>query len=42
MHENHHLWSKTRIGRAKADGQYEVVYETADLMEPDPFPAGYQ
>ncbi|MCB1791679.1 MAG: urea ABC transporter substrate-binding protein [Gammaproteobacteria bacterium] len=42
VHENHHLWSKTRIGRAKADGQYEVVYETADLMEPDPFPAGYQ
>ena len=42
VHENHHLWSKTRIGRAKADGQHEVVYETADLMEPDPFPAGYQ
>ena len=42
IHENHHLWSKTRIGRAKADGQYEVVHETADLMEPDPFPEGYQ
>jgi len=42
IHENHHLWSKTRVGRAKADGQYEVVYETADLVEPDPFPAGYQ
>ncbi|MFN0263985.1 urea ABC transporter substrate-binding protein [Tepidamorphus sp. 3E244] len=42
IHENHHLWSKTRVGRAKADGQYEVVFETADLVEPDPFPEGYQ
>ncbi|MEM9574062.1 MAG: urea ABC transporter substrate-binding protein, partial [Pseudomonadota bacterium] len=42
VHENHHLWSKTRVGRAKADGQYEVVFETAELVEPDPFPEGYQ
>ena len=42
IHENHHLWSKTRIGRARLDGQYDLVYETADLMEPDPFPKGYQ
>ncbi|WP_424969668.1 urea ABC transporter substrate-binding protein [Dinoroseobacter sp. S76] len=42
VHENHHLWSKTRVGRAKADGQYDVVFETADLVEPDPFPEGYQ
>ncbi|ALA20175.1 ABC transporter substrate-binding protein (plasmid) [Chelatococcus sp. CO-6] len=42
IHDNHHLWSKTRVGRAKADGQYEVIYETAELMEPDPFPKGYQ
>ncbi len=42
VHPNHHLWSKTRIGLAKADGQYEVVYETDELMEPDPFPKGYQ
>ncbi len=42
VHKNHHLWSKTRVGHAKADGQYEVVYETADLVEPDPFPKGYQ
>ena len=38
---NHHLWSKTRIGRAKADGQFEVIWES-DLIEPDPFPEGYQ
>lgn len=42
VHENHHLWSKTRIGHARADGQYDVVYETTELMEPDPFPEGYQ
>ncbi len=42
IHENHHLWSKTRVGLAKADGQYDVIYETAELVEPDPFPKGYQ
>jgi len=42
IHKNHHLWSKTRIGHAKPDGQYEIVYETAQLIEPDPFPEGYQ
>ncbi|WP_255418692.1 urea ABC transporter substrate-binding protein [Paracoccus sp. JM45] len=42
IHENHHLWSKTRVGHAMADGQYEVVFTTDDLVEPDPFPEGYQ
>ncbi|MEE3319696.1 MAG: urea ABC transporter substrate-binding protein [Pseudomonadota bacterium] len=42
IHENHHLWSKARIGQAQTDGQYKVVYETEELMEPDPFPEGYQ
>jgi len=42
IHPNHHLWSKTRIGHAQLDGQYKVVYETKELMEPDPFPKGYQ
>jgi len=42
IHENHHLWSKTRIGQAQPDGQYKVVHETEELMEPDPFPEGYQ
>jgi urea transport system substrate-binding protein len=42
IHENHHLWSKTRVGRAKANGQYDVIFETANLVEPDPFPKGYQ
>jgi len=42
IHKNHHLWSKTRIGHAQSDGQYKVVYETDELMEPNPFPEGYQ
>ncbi|MGD9982700.1 MAG: urea ABC transporter substrate-binding protein [Porticoccaceae bacterium] len=41
IHENHHLWSKLRIGEALADGQYKVIYES-DLIEPNPFPKGYQ
>ncbi len=39
---NHHLWSKTRVGKIRRDGQFDVVYETADLIKPDPFPKGYQ
>jgi len=42
IHENHHLWSKTRIGQAQADGQFKVVAESPDLIEPNPFPKGYQ
>jgi urea transport system substrate-binding protein len=42
IHPNHHLWSKTRIGRARADGQFDVVYESKELIEPNPFPKGYQ
>ena len=42
IHPNHHLWSKTRVGLALPNGQYKVVYETKELMEPDPFPEGYQ
>ncbi len=41
VHPNHHLWSKLRIGQWKADGQAKVLYESG-LIEPDPFPKGYQ
>jgi len=41
VHNNHHLWSKLRIGKVRADGQYDVVYESS-LIEPNPFPKGYQ
>ncbi len=42
VHENHHLWSKTRIGMGQVDGQFKVVAESPELIEPNPFPKGYQ
>jgi urea transport system substrate-binding protein len=41
IHPNHHLWSKLRIGQWQKDGQAKVLYESG-LIEPDPFPKGYQ
>lgn len=41
LHPNHHLWSVARVGKWNKDGQAEVVYES-ELIEPDPFPKGYQ
>ncbi len=41
VHANHHLWSKLRIGQWQKDGQAKVLYESG-LLEPDPFPKGYQ
>lgn len=34
---NHHLWKKVRIGRARTDGQFDIVWESS-LIEPNPFP----
>ena len=42
IHPNHHLWSKTRVAKALPTGQFEVVYESPELIEPNPFPKGYQ
>ncbi len=42
IHENRHLWSKARIGVAQKDGQFKVVAESPNLIEPNPFPKGYQ
>jgi urea transport system substrate-binding protein len=41
VHPNHHLWSKLRVGEVQTDGQYKVLYES-ELIEPNPFPKGYQ
>ncbi|CAG9181562.1 urea ABC transporter substrate-binding protein [Cupriavidus pampae] len=35
---NHHVWKKVRVGRARPDGQFDIVWESADLIEPNPFP----
>lgn len=42
VHDNHHLWSRSRIGQVQPDGTFKVVHESADLIEPNPFPKGYQ
>lgn len=39
---NQHLWSRTKIGKMLPDGQFEVVAVSEELIEPDPFPEGYQ
>lgn len=41
LHKNHHLWSKARVAKWNKDGQATVVFESG-LIEPDPFPKGYQ
>ena len=42
VHQNHHLWSKSRIAMGNKDGTFKVVAESPNLIEPDPFPKGYQ
>ena len=34
-----HLWKKVYIGKARADGQFDVVWQTAREVHPDPFPS---
>lgn len=33
-----HLWKPVRIGRARPDGQFELVWESGDTLRPEPFP----
>ncbi len=35
--DNHHLWKRARIGTINAQGQVDVIYESAPI-EPNPFP----
>jgi urea transport system substrate-binding protein len=39
---NQHLWSKAKIGKVLKNGQFEVIAVSDELIEPDPFPKGYQ
>jgi urea transport system substrate-binding protein len=34
---NHHTWKHARVGIARADGQFDILYESP-LIEPNPFP----
>ena len=42
IHQNHHLWSKARIGQMQVNGQFKMIAESPNLIEPNPFPKGYQ
>ena len=33
-----HLWKPVRIGRARPDGQFDVVWQSGRGIEPEPFP----
>lgn len=33
-----HLWKPVRIGRARSDGQFDIVWESGRSIEPAPFP----
>ncbi len=38
---NHHLWSRSMIGEGQADGQFKVVAQSDQPIQPNPFPKGY-
>jgi ABC-type branched-subunit amino acid transport system substrate-binding protein len=42
IHDNHRLRRKTRGARARRDGPDDVVFESAKVIEPNPFPAGFR
>lgn len=34
---NQHVWKRIRVGRALPTGQFEIVWESPELVEPNPF-----
>ncbi|MDR1876193.1 MAG: urea ABC transporter substrate-binding protein [Flavobacteriaceae bacterium] len=36
-HDNHHLAKKVLIGEIRPDGQFDIIWETKDLVSPEPF-----
>jgi len=37
-YDTRHLWKKVYIGKARADGQFEIVWQSAQPVHPAPFP----
>lgn len=35
---NQHVWKKVRVGKALPNGQFDIVWESPSLVEPNPFP----
>jgi urea transport system substrate-binding protein len=36
--KNQHVYKKFRMGRIRGDKQFDIVYETPEWIEPDPYP----
>jgi urea transport system substrate-binding protein len=36
---NQHLYKRFRLGRARLDRKFDVVYESPEWIAPDPYPA---
>ena len=36
--DTRHLWKQAHIGKARADGQFELVWRSGELLRPAPFP----
>jgi urea transport system substrate-binding protein len=36
---NHHMYKRMRIGRIRADQQFDIVHESPDLIRPEPYPS---
>lgn len=37
-YETNHLWKRARIGRARVDGQFDIVWQSPKEVKPAPFP----
>lgn len=37
--DTRHLWKTVRIGRARRDGQFDIVWDSGRAIEPAPFPS---
>jgi urea transport system substrate-binding protein len=37
-HNTQHLWQSVYVGRARADGQFEIVWQSPQSVRPTPFP----
>ena len=36
--KTHHMYKKFRLGQIQLDRQFKIIYESKDLISPDPFP----
>ncbi len=34
-----HLWKQVRVGKAREDGQFDVVWDAGDALRPEPYPS---